>query len=118
MAYQAFPVDVTIANGSSTSDPIRITGLIVVGVSLPSTIAGTRLALQVRTTASDSFRMVRNAAGPVHAGIAGNSFLVFPVEVMDLLTPFDAIRFATLDNSNNAVNQTSNVTLRVFLSPR
>jgi hypothetical protein len=36
---------------------------------------------------------------------------------MQLLIPFDAIRIVTLDSSNAQVNQTSDVTLRVFLAP-
>jgi hypothetical protein len=117
MVYQVFTRDVTIPNGSSTSDPVPIKGLIVVGVSVPSNITGSRLSLQVRHTSTDTFRMVRISSGPVYASITGNSFATFPVDVMQLLVPFDAIRIVTLDSSNAQVNQTSDVTLRVFLAP-
>jgi hypothetical protein len=117
MVYQVFARDVTIPAGSSTSDPIPITGLILVGISIPAGINANRLALQVRPTSADPFRMLRNASGPVYAGITGNSFAVYPNDIMQLLLPFDAIRIVTLDSSNNQVNQTSDVTLRVFLAP-
>jgi hypothetical protein len=118
MVYQAFARDVTITNGSSTSDPIPIHGLILVGVAIPSTIAGTRLGLQVRRASGDPFRLLTGTTGPIVVPISVNSYAVFPREVLELLTPLDAIRIVTLDNTNAPVNQSSNVTLRVLLAPR
>jgi hypothetical protein len=117
MPYQVFAQDVTIASGSSTSDPIPITGLMLVAVSVPSSITGNRLAIQVRLTPSGTFQTVRDKSGPVYSTIAGSCFLVFDLNATQLLAHFDAIRLLTTDSNNAAVNQTSNVTVRVFLSP-
>jgi hypothetical protein len=117
MVYQAFVRDVTIPTGSSTSDPIPIHGLLIAGIVVPSVIAGTRLGLQVRKDSADPFRLLIGTGGPIVVPISTNSHAVFPREVIELLMPLDAIRIVTLDNSNAPVNQTSNVTLRVFLAP-
>jgi len=117
MGYQVFAQDVTIANGSSTSGVIPINGLMLVGVATPSNIAGARLGIQVRVNGSDTFRTLRNVGGVVYTTIAGNTVAVFAPDITRLLSDFDAIRLVTMDNSNAAVNQTSDVTIRVFLSP-
>jgi hypothetical protein len=117
MVYQVFAKDVTIVSGSSTSDAIPITDLIVAGIVIPTGLAGTRLGLQVRQSSSSPFRLLIGTNGPIFVPISGNSYAVFPRDVMELLRPLDAIRIVTLDSSNNPVNQTSTVTLRVYLSP-
>jgi hypothetical protein len=117
MVYQVFAKDVTIPSGSSTSDPIPITGLIIAGIVIPSVIAGTRLGLQLRQASTDPFRLLTGTGGPIVVPISANSYAVFPREVIELFPPLDAIRIVTLDNTNLPVNQTSNVTLRVFLAP-
>jgi hypothetical protein len=117
MVYQVFATDVTIPSGSSTSAPIPINGLIIAGIVIPSVIAGTRLGLQLRQASTDPFRLLTGTGGPIVVPISANSYAVFPREVIELFPPLDAIRIVTLDNTNLPVNQTSNVTLRVFLAP-
>jgi hypothetical protein len=116
MPYQVFARDVVIPNGSATSEVIPIRGLQLVGIWVPS-ITGARAGLQVRPTSTDPFRTLRNPGGVVFTSIANNVLALFPAEIAQLVSLFDAIRIVTMDSSNAQTNQTSDVTIRVFLAP-
>jgi hypothetical protein len=116
MPYQVFARDVVVANGSSVSEVIPIRGLQLVGIMV-SSISGSRVGLQVRFTSSDSFQSLRNPSGTVYTSVSSNSLALFPSDIMELVSLFDAIRLVTMDSSNNPTNQSSDVTIRVFLAP-
>jgi hypothetical protein len=119
MSFQVVRYELTIPSGSSATNPIPISGHLLLGFVLLNNITGSGLVLQARPTSSDSFYRVHNFTGAPFALYSGyiNGFVPLPRDLMTYLVSLDSIRFVNADANYNPTNATANIGIRAYLAP-